>query len=226
MNNPYGRDELDVRELVRALRAEVVHAQGEGEVCAQDLEVIRTCHDVRDYELSTDKPLAPLVVAAKRVVEALVKPYAGHFLDKQTHFNTALQRVITALVVQLEGIGQRLASIQEEQRALRQVIQCNMDDLRARIDHLRCEMAERHQSLCGVLQERLAEQDQKLEECHAATVSRLQQEMAVALERLQARLQDIERASLESQRDIKERFAKELQALVDFIEEMLPVVGL
>ncbi len=226
-------DELDVREILRAIRAEVLpQAADTAEtslVSSNDFQVIRTCHDVRHYEISTDKSLAPLVIGAKKLVEAVVRPYAGHFLDKQARFNAALNRIVSRIVAELEGINNQLAVIKDEQRALQQLIRSDMEDLRSRIERLRHEMAERHENLHGALHAGLEEQERrqaKREASRAAALNAasqsLHQSLNEAVERLQVRLAEIEQKTVESQKDLQERLSREISAVVDFIEEVLP----
>lgn len=200
-------------------------------VSQSDLQVIRTQHDVRQYDLSTDKSFAPLVVGAKKVVEAVVRPYAGHFLDKQARFNAALSSVVSRILAELEGVSQQLTSIQSEQKALQQLIRTDMDDLRGRLERLRGEMAQRHQSLHGALHDGLEEQERKAAERDLAgrtelhqTAAGLQRELAEAVERLHARLSEVEHKTIESQKDVQDRLSREIAAVVDFIEEVLPVL--
>jgi len=228
-------DELDVREILRAIRAEVsAPAEESAEASAPshaDLQIIRSQHDVRQYDISTDKSFAPLVIGAKKLVEAVVRPYAGHFLDKQAHFNAALNRVVSRMLAELDGVSQQLAAIQNEQKALQHLIRTDMDDLRARLERLRGEMAQRHQSLHTALHAGLEEQDRRsaereLEgkaEIHGAAAG-LQRDLAEAVERLQARLSEVEHKTVESQRDVQDRLSKEIAAVVDFIEEVLPAM--
>ncbi|MBN1422975.1 hypothetical protein JXA88_00325 [Candidatus Fermentibacteria bacterium] len=235
MNEIHPADELDVREILRAIRAEVSAPTQESaepsSVTHRDLEILRSHHDVRQYDLSTERSLGPLVVGAKKLVEAVVRPYAGHFLDKQAHFNAALQRVVSQLLSQLEGINQQLATIQKDQQALQQLIRNDMDDLRTRLERLRGEMAQRHQSLHTALHAGLEEQERLFAEREAATSNELQATaiglhhgLSEAVDRLQARLSDVEKKSLESQKDMQDRLSKEIAAVVDFIEEVLPVL--
>ncbi|MCU0611334.1 MAG: hypothetical protein MUE60_06050 [Candidatus Eisenbacteria bacterium] len=228
-------DELDVREILRAIRAEVsAPAEEPAEDAAtshNDLQILRSQHDIRRYDLSTDKSFAPLVIGAKRLVEAVVRPYAGHFLDKQAHYNAALNRVVSRILAEIEGVSQQLTTIQNEQKALQQLIRTDMDDLRSRLERLRGEMAQRHQSLHHALHAGLEEQDRRSaereevgqQELQEAAIG-LQRNLAEAVDRLQVRLAEVEHKTVESQKDVQDRLSREIAAVVDFIEEVLPAL--
>ena len=244
-------NEVDVREVLQAIREELSsqtqEASEPNDLESTDLQVIHTQHNVREFGLGTDKRLAPVVVAAKKLVELVVRPYAGHFLDKQAHFNAALNRIITGMVTKLDDLNGQLLSIRDEQIALRETIEREMADVRSKLDTLRAEATGQYESLRENFAEELEKQTRRLEDQGEArqsaiehtkvelyrqleqtreevgAVSRqLEQGLAAAVQNLQSRFAEVEKKTVESQRDVEVRIAKELAAIVDFLEEILP----
>jgi wobble nucleotide-excising tRNase len=244
-------DEVDVREVLQAIRQELASQTADPEeshdLASTDLQVIHTHHNVREFTLGTDRRLAPVVVAAKKLVELIVKPYAGHFLDKQAHFNASLNRIITGMVKKLDDLNGQLLSIRDEQIAMRETIEREMADVRSRLDTLRAEATGQYESLRNNFAEELQKQTRELHKQGAArqlaleqakvelyrqleetrdevsSVSRqLEQGLTKAVENLQTRFAEVEKRTVESQRDVEVRLAKELAAIVDFLEEILP----
>ena len=252
MNRGRETDEIDVRQLLKAIRDEVKSDRedeiSEVGVLSQntDLQIMRDNYDIRQYDLATDRKLGALVVGMKKIVEAVVKPYAGHFLDKQAHFNAALNRLLTGFLTRLDALNDQFVALREEQKEIKELITCEMTDVRTRIDALRGELAERSDSLESSLSTRIEEQTKRLitaddearTEIHKirdeikSGVTKTKQEMkktrenwnsefTCAVDDLRTRLAAIEKQTVESQKDVEKRVSRELEAVIDFIEEIL-----
>ena len=97
-------EEIDVEEIVAEVRAgleadEAPVGEEAVDVVSLDrhLRSMEGTADVAHYTLGTGKSFAAGVLALKRVVEAVVRPYAGHFLDQQARFNLSVLRAIQHL---------------------------------------------------------------------------------------------------------------------------------
>jgi len=243
--------EVDVREVLRAIREELAtqtdqQENPEGDSESNDVRIMRTHYNVREYEIATDRKLAPMVIGVKKVIEAVVRPYAGHFLDKQAHYNASLSRIVTRVLSRLDSIDDQLRVIHSEQSLLRETIESEMGDVRERLESLRTDAAERHRTLSQSVKKDLDRQMRKLDKRGASrrkAAERAKTELIQGLEEtrtearqlndqherflteavqsLQDRLTGVERKAVESLRDVEERTVKELTAVVDFLEEIL-----
>jgi len=248
-------DEIDVRELLKAIRDEV---KGEDEADSPrdsevvslsdntDLQIMRNNYDIRQYDLATDSKMGTLVVGMKKIVEAVVRPYAGHFLDKQAHFNAAINRLLTGFLARLDAMNDQFVALRNEQKEIQELITCEMADVRTRLDALRSELSEQGDSLHQALDTRIQEQTERLinadnearseihqvrEEVHRGihetkqelldTRANWKTDFSSAVDDLRSRLTAIERQTVESQKDVENRVTRELEAVIDFIEEIL-----
>jgi hypothetical protein len=244
-------DEVDVRDILKAIRQELStqtdQSSEPGDLEAADLQVMQTHHNVREYAIDTDRRFAPLVIAAKRLVELVVKPYAGHFLDRQAHFNASLNRIVMGMMTKLDDLGGQLVAIREEQLALRETIETEMADIRSKLDSLKDEATGQYEVLREHFVTELEQQTRRLEqrgELRRQAVEQTKVELyrqleqardevqsvsrqmegciAQAVQNLQVRFSEVEKRTVESQKEVEVRIAKELSAIVDFLEEILP----
>lgn len=211
-----------------------------------DLQVLRNNFDVREYRIGTEKRIAPLVIGLKKIIEAAVKPYAGHFLDKQAHYNEALNRIVTSVLARLDSLNDQFLALRNEQKAVQELIANEMADVRNRLEVLGEEMAERDRVMHAALTNGLEDQTKRQMESDRETQKALkgvQQEFAKglnetstkvqefhdevrgefggAVQHLQTRLAEIEKKTIKGQEGIENKLARELEAVVDFLEEIL-----
>ncbi len=133
-------EEIDVEEVVAevrdGLKADVAPPGNvEAELAGLDgsIQAMMGAADVVHYQLTTWRRFAAGVLALKRMVEAVVRPYARHFLKQQARFNSGAIDAVRHLGRGLDQIGEALRAIGKREDQIAELVDRHVGVLRTKL---------------------------------------------------------------------------------------------
>jgi hypothetical protein len=228
-------EEIDVEELVAEVRAGL-HAEevpAEEELPPEPISLDRHIRamtgtaDVLDYRLSTGKSFATGVLALKRVVEAIVRPYAGHFLDQQTRFNRNVLQAVQYLGRSLDEIKRAISEVGDQQEQIRALVDHHVQELRGSLGQISAQFDEQYDHIQRAISGGFAQQGERIDALAEVSSQKMhmlkmgvQESIEVALTEVEAGFKQISERSEEDRQHLEAEIGRNIEAVLELVAEL------
>ncbi len=227
-------EEIDVEELVAEVRSglRIDEEQAErplpGPVSLdRHLQAMSGTADVTEYRLSTGKSFATGVLVLKRVVEAVVRPYAGHFLDQQSRFNRSVLQAVQYLGRSLDEIKSAIADVGSQQERLQDLVNHHVEELRQSMGQLSMQFDEQYDHLQRAIRSGFARQSERvdeLEEVHTEKMRLLRasvhEGIEVALSEVEQGFRQLTERSEQDRQHLEAELGKNIEAVLELVADL------
>ena len=228
-------EEIDVEELVAEVRAglhaEDVPAQDEAPAEPVSLDrhirAMTGTADVVDYRLSTGKSFATGVLALKRVVEAIVRPYAGHFLDQQTRFNRNVLQAVQYLGRSLDEIKRAITEVGAQQDQIRSLVDHHVHELRNSLGQISAQFDEQYDHIQRAISGGFARQGERIDALAEVSSQKMhmlrmgvQESIEVALTEVEAGFKQLSERSEQDRQHLEAEIGKNIEAVLELVGEL------
>jgi hypothetical protein len=227
-------EEIDVEELVAEVRSGL-HIDGEQQGQAlpepvsldRHLQAMSGTADVTEYQLSTGKSFATGVLVLKRVVEAVVRPYAGHFLDQQSRFNQSVLQAVQYLGRSLDEIKSAIAQVGAQQERLQDLVNGHVEELRHSLGQLSTQFDEQYDHLQRAISGGFARQSERVDELEELNTEKMRLLRASVHEGIETALAEVEHGFRqlaergdEDRQHLEAELSKNVEAVLELVADL------
>jgi hypothetical protein len=227
-------EEIDVEELVAEVRSGFQIDEDEpgqplpGPVSLdRHLQAMSGTADVTEYRLSTGKSFATGVLVLKRVVEAVVRPYAGHFLDQQSRFNQNVLQAVQYLGRSLDEIKTAIAQVGAQQEQFQDLVNHHVEELRQSMGQLSTQFDEQYDHLQRAISSGFARQSERVDELEEMSAEKMRLLRASVHEGIETALSEVEQGFRqlaergdEDRQHLEAELSKNVEAVLELVADL------
>ncbi len=227
-------EEIDVEELVAEVRSGLHAGEEPGEQplpapvsLDRHLQAMSGTADVTDYRLSTGKSFATGVLALKRVVEAVVRPYAGHFLDQQSRFNRNVLQAVQYLGRSMDEIKTAISRVGNQQDELQALVNRHVLELRESMGQLSAQFDEQYDDLQRAIRTGFARQGDRVDELSEVYSEKMRLLRTNVHESIDAALVEVERGfrllaerSEQDRQQLEAELNRNIEAVLELVADL------
>jgi DNA-binding transcriptional MerR regulator len=227
-------EEIDVEELVAEVRSGL-HIEGDqaeeplpGPVSLdRHLQAMSGTADVTEYRLSTGKSFATGVLVLKRVVEAVVRPYAGHFLDQQSRFNRNVLQAVQYLGRSLDEIKSAIADVGSQQEQLQELVNHHVHELRKSMGQLSSQFDEQYEHLQGAIRSGFVRQGERVDELSEVYGEKMRmlrtsvhESIEVAMSEVEHGFKELAERGEDDRRHLEAEINRNIEAVLELVADL------